>query len=317
MFIKIQTVRSLEGHAPVRPESMGTLLPCRRRRGQGFAKIAPFESSLDLLQRAGCPRGMSDTNRKSGTTGVKTDEKKQHFDDIYIEPNPVAFKERIIDALDYVSDDFNRATFDRLIKPWCEDRVANGETLKIVDLCCCFGNTTLALVNGMTVDGIRANWKDVDSCRAPLKPRRFSAVVTGIDISGPALAYGKEAGIFDQVIEADLNAPSPEAKEAAERAMTEADVVISTASLVYLDLPAIEGLIDRFADAPKEGFLLVNFLNPFALEKADATKRLLLEKLDFVGSTASRHRRLSPLERENYPGEEWALLELWVLRRRV
>ncbi len=260
---------------------------------------------------------MSEPTRKPGETGVKTDEKKQHFDDIYIEPNPVAFKERIIDALDYVSDDFNRATFDRLIRPWCKERVAAGETLKIVDLCCCFGNTTLALVNGMTVDEIRTNWEDVDSCRAPLKPRRLPAEVTGVDISGPALAFGKEAGIFDRVIEADLNAPSQDAREAAERAMEEADVVISTASLVYLDLPAIEGLIDRFAGPSRPGYLLVNFLNPFALEKADATKRLLLEKLDFVGSTASRHRRLSPLEQENYPGEDWALLEIWVLRRRA
>jgi hypothetical protein len=25
---------------------------------------------------------------------------------------------------------------------------------------------------------------------------------------------------------------------------------------------------------------------------------------------------MSPLEQENYPGEEWSLLELWVLKRR-
>ena len=260
---------------------------------------------------------MPDNTRKPGETGVKTDEKKQHFDDIYVQPNPVAFKERIIDALDYVSDDFNRATFDRLILPWCEEQAGRGTALRFVDLCCCFGNTTLAVAHGMSVEDIRDNWKTVDSCRAPAKPRRFPVEVTGIDISGPALAYGKEAGIFDAVIEADLNAPSPEARQAAERVMEEADVVISTASLVYLDLAAIEALIDRFSTPSRPGYLLVNFLNPFALEKADATKRLLLDKLDFVGSTASRHRRLSPLEQENYPGEEWALLELWVLRRRA
>jgi hypothetical protein len=39
---------------------------------------------------------------------IKTDEKKQHFDDIYVEPTPVPYKIRILDALDYISDDFSK-----------------------------------------------------------------------------------------------------------------------------------------------------------------------------------------------------------------
>ncbi len=259
---------------------------------------------------------MSDSKEKGGKAAIKTEEKKQHFDDIYVQKDPVAFKERIIDALDYISDDFNRQTFDRLILPWCERQAGDGKTLNYVDLCSCFGNTTLAIAHGMNVEQIRENWKDTESCRRVAQPRRLPLRTTGIDISGNALAYGKEAGVFDEIIEADLNAPSADARAAVERTMGEADVVISTASLVYLQLPAIEAVIDPFVRSPGEGYLLVNFLNPFALEKADATKRLLLDKLEFVGSTASRHRRMSALEQGNYPGEEWALLELWVLRRK-
>ncbi|MGM0552947.1 MAG: class I SAM-dependent methyltransferase [Pseudomonadota bacterium] len=247
---------------------------------------------------------------------VKTEEKKQHFDDIYVADTPVPFKERIIDALDYISDDFNRQTFDRLILPWAEQQAAAGRTLNYVDLCCCFGNTTMAAVHGMDVEAIRANWASEDACQRIAAPRRLPMKTTGIDISGPALAYGRSAGLFDETFEADLNQPVPDTQTAIEKAMEEADIVISTASLVYLDPPAIRKLIEAFARAPREGYMLVNFLNPFALEKADETKRLLLEHLDFVGSTATRHRRLSPLEQENYPGEEWALLEIWVLRRR-
>ncbi|MEX2380859.1 MAG: class I SAM-dependent methyltransferase [Opitutales bacterium] len=259
---------------------------------------------------------MSDSTEKTAKTDIKTDEKKQHFDDIYVQRDPVAFKERIIDALDYISDDFNKSVFDRLILPWCERKIAEGESLNYVDLCCCFGNTTLATVHGMSVEEIRENWRDHDSCRQAARPRRLPLKTTGIDISGNALAYGKSAGIFDEVIEADLNAPPDDARVAVEQTMETADVVISTAALVYLELPAIEALIEPFARSEKEGYMLVNFLNPFALEKADATKRLLLEKLDFVGSMASRHRRLTPFEQKNYAGEEWALLELWVLKRR-
>ena len=98
--------------------------------------------------------------------------------------------------------------------------------------------------------------------------------------------------------------------------MKEADILLSTAALVYLDLESIESIVSSFASNDSEGYVLVNFLNPFSLEKADQTKRILLQHLDFVASRATRHRRLSSLEQRNYPGEEWSLLELWVLKRR-
>ncbi len=255
-------------------------------------------------------------DNKCGNDAIRTEETKEHFDDIYLEETPVPFKERIMDRLDYVPDEFNRRMFDRHILPWCEKEAAGGRTLRFVDLCSCFGNTTLATVFGMSVEAIRENWKDAASCRRAAQPRRLPLHVTGIDISAPALGYGKSAGIFDDILEADLNNPTVEARAAVDRAMAGADVVVSSAALVYLELPAVKALIEPFARAEREGFLLVNFLNPFALDKADAMKRLLLDRLDFVGSMASRHRRLSEPERRNHPGEEWVLLELWVLGRR-
>ncbi|MBD3670025.1 MAG: class I SAM-dependent methyltransferase [Gammaproteobacteria bacterium] len=247
---------------------------------------------------------------------IKTDEKKQHFDDIYVAETPVPFKQRILDDLEYISDDFNRQTFDRLILPWVREKTAKGNSINYVDLCSCFGNTTMATVNGMDYESIRHNWRDEQACQTIESSRRFPVHTTAIDISENATRYGKNSGLFDDVIVADLNDPSEEQAKALESTMEKADVVISTASLVYLDTDAIKRLLDAFARRPGEGYMMVNFLNPFSLEKSDATKRLLLERLEFVGSTASRHRRLSPLEQENYPGEEWALLEIWVLRRK-
>ncbi len=248
-------------------------------------------------------------------SGVKTDEKKQHFDDIYVAETPVPFKERILDALDYVSDNFNKQTFDRLILPWAQQQAAD-RPLNFVDLCACFGNTTMATLYGMDFEAIRHNWRSAEAAQQIDQPRRFPAKVTGIDISGNALAYGKSAGLYDETIEADLNNPPAPTQQAVEQTMAEADVVISTAALVYLEPEAIARILDAFAANQREGYMLVNFLNPFALEKADATKRMLLERFEFVGSMASRHRRMSELEQENYPGEEWSLLEIWVLRRR-
>ena len=249
-------------------------------------------------------------------TGVKTDEKKQHFDDIYMAETPVPFKEQILDALEYVSDNFNRQTFDRLILPWAEQQASADRPLNFVDLAGCFGNTTMATLYGMDYEAIRHNWRDAQSAYRIEAERRFPARTTGIDISANAMAYGEQAGLFDETIVADLNAPTAEQQQAVERTMAEADILISTAALVYLEPEAIERILDCFAANQRTGYMLVNFLNPFALEKSDATKRMLLERFEFVGSMASRHRRMSALEQENYPGEAWSLLEIWVLRRR-
>ena len=250
---------------------------------------------------------------------VQTDQKKQHFDDIYVEATPVPYKERILDTLEYVSDNFNRQTFDRLILEWAQNKAANSGPVNFVDLGGCFGNTTMAVINGLSYDEIRENWSSADSCTTINKPRRFEASVYGIDQSGPALAYGQQAGIYDKTIQADLNDPSPEVATQLEEALGQADIVISCAVLVYLTPETIRKLVGHFAQGKpgEQGYMLVNFLNPFAQEKSDETKRILLEQLDFVGSIASRHRRMSPLERENYPGEDWVLLEVWVLKRKT
>uniref|UniRef100_A0A0G4GAW9 Methyltransferase domain-containing protein n=1 Tax=Chromera velia CCMP2878 TaxID=1169474 RepID=A0A0G4GAW9_9ALVE len=252
--------------------------------------------------------------------GVKKQEKKEHFDDIYTQETPVLFKEKILDGLDYKSDNYNKTLFDRSVLPLCRQIEKAGGIVQYVDLCCCFGNTTLACVNGMSVDEIRDSWRDEQICFSLDKPRRFSARTLGIDISTNALDYGKTAGIFDSTIACDLNkillsGDTPQHQELVS-SLASADVLVAAAALVYLDLQTIDALLSAFSASTKPGLVLVNFLNPFNLEKADKTKRLLLQHLHFVSSQATQHRLLSPMERQNFPGEEWAHLELWVLSRR-
>jgi hypothetical protein len=248
---------------------------------------------------------------------IKTDDKKQHFDDIYVAENPVPYKVRILDELSYISDNFNREMFDAHIMPWVQGKTG-GAKIEFVDLCACFGNTTMATVYGMTYDQICENWKDDTACMEIQGKRRFDCNITAVDISGPAMAYGQKVGLYDTGLVCNLNERSGEVFGTMVEKMKAADIFLSTAALVYLDLESIEELVSAFASGkPGEGgYMLVNFLNPFALEKADDTKRILLKHLEFVGSRATRHRRLSPLEQNNYPGEEWSLLELWVLKRR-
>jgi hypothetical protein len=247
---------------------------------------------------------------------IKTAENKQHFDDIYLEKTPVAYKVRMLDALDYVTDDFNRQVFDRFILPWVQ---AQEKPIQFVDLCGCFGNTSLATVYGMTYDQIRENWKDETACTEIQGTRRFPCTTSAIDISENAMAYSEKVGIFDTTLVCDLNEldDSLPEKQAVLGIMKTADVMVATGALIYLDIEAIDSIVGAFASCkPAEGYMLVNFLSPFSLEKSDKTKKILLKHLDFVGSMASRHRKMSKFEREAYPDEEWALVELWVMKRR-
>jgi len=250
--------------------------------------------------------------------GVVTPDAKQHFDDIYVMKNPVGFKTRIMDELSYVCDNFTRQEFDRLLLPELQ-RIskARGDTvpLRVVDLLACYGNTTMACVNGMTTEEIKENWKDDEACEKVSTKRRFNSSVTGVDISKQAMAYGMRTGIFDNSLCADLN--SHDGHKTVAPIMNSADLLISTAALVYLTPEAVEHLVLAFAQGEGEGYAIVNFLNPFEPEKTDAMKRILLKHLDFVGSRAARHRKMSDKEQKNYADYgDWALLEIWTLRRR-
>ena len=70
------------------------------------------------------------TAKDVNNTGVQTDEKKQHFDDIYVCETPGPHKVRILDALDYVSDDFNKAMFEEHIRPTLAEN-NNGKVITV------------------------------------------------------------------------------------------------------------------------------------------------------------------------------------------
>ena len=236
---------------------------------------------------------------------------KQDFDAIYKQPTPVAFNRDIMQSLSYVCDDFTRQEFDRLLLPLVSQLK---QPFNVIDVCCCYGNTTMALVNGMTVSEIRENWKDEAACAKVTHKRRFDCKITGIDISESALNYCTSSGIMDATICADLNAPS--GVSTVLPAVRSASLLISTAALVYLSVETVDRMVREFASGEGPGYCIVNFLNPFEPEKTDEMKRILLKHLGFIGSRASRHRKLSDHEKTTFTEYgDWALLEIWVLQR--
>lgn len=249
---------------------------------------------------------------------IKKYEDKYDFSDIYLATSPVRYKKEIFDGMEYTSDKYSKKMFDRLILPWIQKREQGIKGIPhVVDLCSSFGNTTMATVYGMDYQEIQENWRDEEACMTINAKRQFGCRVTGIDISKPAVEYGQKVGLFDDIIASDLNDTSLKSdQERVQGIVKDADVLMSAAGLVYLDTDPIERLVEAFAAGSKDGYLLVNFLIPFNLDEMDAAKRKLLKHLDFVGSMAGKHRRMSEEEMKHYPGEEWVLLEIWILKRK-
>lgn len=239
------------------------------------------------------------------------DRSKQDFDKNYVMETPIGFCKELCEATEYVTDTANCETFERLILP-----NFNGRTdFHILDMGCCYGNTTMAVAHGMTSQEITHNWRDEESCWTIDKPRRYEGCkVTGVDISGPALAYGKKAGLYQDTIEADLNDPVPRA--AVKDVLAVADVWFCVSVLCYLKIETVEDIVQAFANGEEQGYFLCNFLNPFGRDTANDMKKILLKHLNFVGSEAHRHRRMTPHEKNIFPGEEWVLNECWVLSRK-
>lgn len=242
---------------------------------------------------------------------------KQNFDWIYTKETPVAYKTHILDARDYITDNSSRSEFDRLLLPKCEGLAkARGGKLNFLDLGSCFGNSTLGMVYGQTSAQIKEFWKDDESCMKLTVTKRFPCVTTGVDISENALAYGKKSGILDETVTSNLNDAQERVKMHSTLANT--DILFSGATLCYLTADAVDDIMRIFASSDSEGYVIVNFLNPFEMEKSDTMKQILLKHLDFVGSSARRHRLLTEVpEKQTYPDfGDWSLIEIWVLKRK-
>jgi len=244
------------------------------------------------------------------------EEGKQNFDWIYTEETPVAYKTQILDARNYITDNSTRAEFDRMIKPKCDDLAkARGGKLNFLDLGSCFGNSTLGMVYGMPTEDLRSFWKDEKSCQKVTAERRFPCKTIAVDLSENALKYCKSSGLADETHCINLN--DAQERQNFKDTLQSTDILFSGATLCYLTAEAVDDVIGTFARGKGDGYICVNFLNPFEPEKSDQMKQILLKHLKFVGSAARRHRLLTEVpEKKTYPDYgDWSLIEIWVLQR--
>ena len=125
----------------------------------------------------------------------------------------------------------------------------------VLDIGCSYGINAALLKYDATMDDLYERYCDgsvprrdrprprpASSSRSPYPPRR--ARFTGLDISGPALAYALAAGFLDDAVHADLESADPTDEQRATLAGT--DLVISTGCLGYVSEKSIARIVEAF-----------------------------------------------------------------------
>ena len=152
------------------------------------------------------------------------------------------------------------------------------------------------------------------------KPLLFPVKTFGCDSSENALQYGKDAGIYDEIVTIDFNDMSPKIEILLRQKCREANISTIN-SLGYLNDGVFEKVVDWFAEGTEPGLFVTAFMYPYdGVDRIRAQKRYLLGKLDFFNSMPLAHRSPTDSEQEllSKGYQMWGRLtyETWYMSRR-
>ncbi|MGW7517969.1 class I SAM-dependent methyltransferase [Streptomyces sp. NPDC054796] len=181
---------------------------------------------------------------------------KVSLDHIYNRPDPRAYFGSLR-RLDYCVPQQAKPYFAKLIKEYRDSQ--HVAVPQILDIGCSYGVNAALLTYDMTMDELYARYgggfedgidpdaphepdPEADGSRAALLARdreltrsrrpAHAPRFVGLDTSGNALAYAREAGYLDDAVHADLERHDPTPRQRAQLAGT--DLVISTGCLGYV-----------------------------------------------------------------------------------
>lgn len=247
------------------------------------------------------------------STAPPSQDFKQDWSDAYTVPHPVTYRNELMAKCGiHAKDGILKEIFDReALGTLCHR--AEERPLFCVDLLSAYGDSFLATVHGMHPEEIFDAWSTEEKSLTGLKPRRFACTTLGLDISVPALDYGKRAGIFDNVLAVDINAMPEDAGRMLTQALGRADYVHLGAP-GYIGIESFRAIIDAFAAGEETGFLIVAF-NYLFMKYHKEFKQYIVEKLGFINCVGGIQRYLLPAEIAHY-GVPCAYSTTWVMERR-
>lgn len=237
---------------------------------------------------------------------------KQDWTEAYTAPTPVPYCHQLMKACGiHAKDGMLKELVDREALAMLT-REAEQRPVHCVDLLSSYGNSFLAAIHGMLPEEIVAAWSTEATCITGLKPRRFPCTTLGVDLSKPALDYAHTAGIFDETMAVDINAPSPAESDRLYSAIRQAQFVHIGAP-GYMEVPVFQRVIDAFAEGAGPGILMVA-INHLFMKDHTAFAQALVARLPLVTCVGGLQRYLTPPE-VAYFGVEQAYTTNWVMAR--
>jgi SAM-dependent methyltransferase len=181
--------------------------------------------------------------------------------------------------------------------------------VNVVDIGCCYGNTTLMFTCGFTWNDTVNFWKG----KIQLPDSRNKFYTTGIDISANPLKYGQEANIFDQVICSDLNAGLGNQSGIFLKYLKEADVLLMVMCTCYFDIETIRYIFREFLNnSQKDKIVIYDNLITFDNRNLDPGNLLPPDHQYISISDITKHRNLTIEEKMNFKNNE-AVARIYIL----
>eukprot|EP00293_Proteomonas_sulcata_P015989 CAMPEP_0184299880 /NCGR_PEP_ID=MMETSP1049-20130417/10410_1 /TAXON_ID=77928 /ORGANISM="Proteomonas sulcata, Strain CCMP704" /LENGTH=234 /DNA_ID=CAMNT_0026610443 /DNA_START=48 /DNA_END=749 /DNA_ORIENTATION=+ len=219
---------------------------------------------------------------------------KQDFGKIYYNQTPAQYIS-VLTPLDYGH------YHDRLNVMIHDEMLALNDQVVSVELGSSYGNTTISYRCGYDWEKTSEFWLD-DS--KPVEDKRPIKVI-GVDISAEALQFGKDRGIFQEIVVHDFKDPFGEKID-----FTNSNMMISIMTTYYIPTERwLEACYKFLADRSQPKLLVYNML--MAFDKRNWSPEVLFAGVPGWRSSTSfdKHRNFSETEKETRKGcnEAWTL----------
>lgn len=166
---------------------------------------------------------------------------KANFDKIYVKDDPREYF-RVLHGLDYIIPDLAAPVLTQIAETLTQ---ARKRPIKVLDLGSSYGTVSALLRLPIDIDRLSQRYRDLqafgltsakvielDRAYFASWPRCVDVTTVGLDISAPAIAYGKATGLLDQGFAENLEQRDP--SPALQAALRDVDLIVSTGCVGYV-----------------------------------------------------------------------------------
>ena len=202
--------------------------------------------------RSAFPRDLMENTEINKGLNIKKVDNKANCEDIYTADSPMPYY-KWVDAQNYGKSHDALRQFAHLAGDLADQCKLANRKVRLVDVGCSYGNTTLALVEKLDWKQVGAFWNDESMTMI----HKNSYHVTACDISQNALNYGQKRGYYDDIFCQDVNEPL---SERLKQRIIDADILSVYMVFVYFTGDSFQRLVDLFlSDRSRPKYIFYNW----------------------------------------------------------